>query len=226
MRFIWILALCLCGRAADWKDVQPILWFNNVNPGIALTASVVHQIDHAVGSVTRIQIGDQTGILPSMCTGLVTAGSCPQMQDCEWDRDHNNVFNDTIQFVTCRPLTCPITYIATNIFVGQPIVWFQTSTKTWLSSTLSFTFPFGDHVETFSGGETGWAGSCIMAATPAGGDSGSPVFTTNGDFIGSVVGLAAPTGGVINYLYPNGSQYRPANPTLPYTVGSVYDDGE
>lgn len=226
MRFILLIALCLCARA-DWKSDLRILWFNNANPGIALTSTSVHQIDHAVGSVTRIQVGDQTGILTNLCTGIVTGGTCGPMQNCEYDRDHKNLDGDTLLFVTCRPITTPTSYIATNLVPGQVLTYFSTVTKTWVATTITFTFPGSDHLVTFADTTTAWAGVFTASTTPTGGDSGSPVFTQDGDFCGSIVGTGGGgTGAVCNFLYPSGSTYRPVTPSVTIVGGGIYDDGD
>ena len=116
----------------------------------------------------------------------------------------------------CRPLTNGITYVATNVVVGTQITWFSTIRRQWLSGSVVDTITGG--LEIFSDGMTAWTGIIGFNGPQAlSGDSGSPVFTTTGDFVCSVDFISGTnTYGV--FAYPNNSRVRPApSPTLPST---------
>jgi len=221
-----LLLLCLCARA-DWKADQRFYWFNNTTPGVAITPSVVHDINHAVGSVTSVQIGDQTGVLASYCTGFTDPSSpCGSVQNCTWPHTYNNVVNDALNFLTCRPMTVGITYIATNYTASTGIVWFSAVSRVWITGTITSMTP--GFLYTLPDSSKAWYGTVTFNGQQAvSGDSGSPVFNLAGDFIGSVAALD--TGQTVAYyLYPAGATYRPigGGGSIGPGFGSVYDDDD
>jgi hypothetical protein len=212
MKF-WLLILFAlsCRAASPWQTNQLFyLWTNNC-AGIALTTNVIHGIDHAVGSLSDVQIGNYSGRLSGYCTASV---NCPApIPNCTWVYDHLNVTNDRLLFITCRPITNGIAYIQTNMTAGDSLVWFSTVSQDWITATLAFDIPEG--VVTFADGMTAYTGIGIMQGQQGvSGDSGSPVFTANGDFCGSVNAISGSDLTIFKYAYPGDSQYRPVSPGL------------
>lgn len=219
IRLILSLWIFTCAVLADWRTSQVFYWFNNTQPAVALTSSNIVSVDHATGSVTGVQVGDYTGILSGLCTGLVANGTCGgTILDCQWSRLAKNEFNDTYFFKTCRPIVSGITPIATNIAIGLAVTWFSINDHVWYNGNLTF-YGTGS-LHTFPDGETGWYGIYIFDGHQAsGGDSSSPIFTVNGDYMGCVTSIGG--GQTIGaHLFPSGSTYRsviiPAN-----TVGAT-----
>lgn len=220
MKIILWLLLSL-SAFADFRNSQILYWWPTGNPkgtpGVALTSTMVHGIDHAVGSLTGIQIGDTNGIDASYCTTFV---NCPtSIQNCTWAYDHQNIYNDTLLFVTCRPVTNGITYISTNLVNGDALIWYSSARTNWITATVDLVF--GDHLETFADTTTAWVGIVLTTAgtVPISGDSGSPVFRTNGDFVGSVAAIGGGGTTIIYFAYPEGSTYRPAEGPSSVNVG-------
>lgn len=212
----------------SWQDDQILYWANNTNPMVAITSTCIHGIDHATGTVTGVQIGDQTGILPGLCTGLITAGTCAESQNCIWGRDHKNVYNnvpgtDRLLFVACRPVTLGIAFVASGVAAGTPVTWFSTARSVWLTGVV--TVVVNGAPVTFADGITAAIGYLEFSGTQAiSGDSGSPVFTSDGDFVASVGGISG-ADTVAVWAYPSGSQTRTGAPTDVFT-GSPYDFDE
>ena len=205
---VLILWLWCISAFADWKDTQFLYFWNGITAGVALTSTTIFGINHAVGPFTSVQIGDQTGPLPSYCTGFV---NCPlSIQNCEWVYDHQNITNDRLLFVTCRPVTNGITYVATNVVVGTPVVWFSTITQGWITGGV-VTFIIDEAPVTFPDGSTATLGTFLFNGPQAvSGDSGSPVFlAASGDFLGSVTSLSIVGTTVGRWAYPSGSHTRP-----------------
>lgn len=213
-----LLLFCFCARA-DWKTTQVFYWFNNTQPSVAVTASNIISIDHATGTVGAVQIGDYTGILPGLCTSFISDGVCGgSIQNCQWGHQYNNVTNDIYAFYTCRPVASGISYVYTNVIAGLDITWFSIADSTWYNGTI--TFDFTPQLVTFTDGSTAVYAPFIFNGHQAvSGDSGSPIFTRTGDFIGCVSSAAG--GGQTNgkYLFPSGVHTRPVNPNVPGTAG-------
>lgn len=211
MRYL-LLLLCFCAKA-DFRDSLYLYWFAGSVPGVALTSSNVVSVYHVTGAFTSVQIGDQSGVLPGLCTGFVSDGICGgSVQNCEWGHQYNNVTNDSFFFYTCRPVTLGITPIQTNVTVGSQVVWLDNADATWKSATITFA-PTGT-VYNFPDGETGFYQVMIFTgSTPVSGSSGSPVFTPRGEYVGAVTATSFVTNGILHALYPSGSTYlRPASP--------------
>lgn len=208
MKYLLFL-LCLCARSAAPINLPYFYWFINNVPAVALTSSNIVSVDHATGSFSSVQIGDQHGILSGLCTGFVTDGVCGgSIQDCQWSHQYNNITNDSYFFYTCRPVTLGITYIQTNVTVGSHVVVLDNVDNTWKSATINFTT--GGTVYTFPDGETAYYEVMIFEGfTPVSGTSGSPVFTPIGDYVGNVTATSSVTNGILHALYPSGARYRP-----------------
>lgn len=212
MKLILTLLLFVQSVTASlWQTNQYFYWFSGATPAVALTPDWLINIDHATGSVTSVQIGDQTGVLPAYCTTFV---NCPtSIQNCEWVRDHKNLYNDTYGFIACRPLTNGITYIQTNMIGGvTQVSWFSAVSRTWISGTVQSVV--SEELRTFGDGSKAWFGVCIFQGQQAiSGDSGSPVFTADGDYIGAVKSISGVDLTLAYFLYPEAAQYRPASST-------------
>lgn len=193
---------------------------------VALTTDAIHGINHATGGISGLQIGDQTGILPAFCTGFV-ASTCGETQNCVWCRDHTRIYNDTLLFVTGRPIAIGIAYVAVTPVPGAAIFWFSTNSKTWIPGVV--VGAFGLHEETFADGSKAQVGILQFSGQQAiSGDSGSPVFTATGEFIASIAALGGGGTTIAYWAYPTGSQTRPAGAGGPTGAayafsGSVYD---
>lgn len=220
MRFLVLLFLCLSARAASWQSSIPFYWYNDTHPGVALSSSNISGIFHASGSVSAVQVGDQNGINAGLCTGFISDGVCGgSVQNCQWGLRYRNVTNDSFLFFTCRAINTQPSYVATNVAVGAPVTWFSLADRTWYNGVVTINDePTSGFLYTFPDGETGWFYTMTFTAGggPTGGNSGSPVFTVNGDYIGSA---AYVDGGnlVALALYPSGAQHRP--PSSPATAG-------
>lgn len=207
-----LIGLLLAARlyAADWKDTQLFYYFDGHIAGVAITTNVVHSVQHVASLFSSVQIGNSTGVLPSYCTTFTSPSSpCGSIQNCQWIADHVNVTFDAYQFITCRPVTNGITYVATNLYEGRPIVWWSDQRHTWLSGSMWFYNPIS--VETYADGSTAQYGTFAFytATPPIEGDSGSPAFTIEGDFIGSI-GQTMPGAGLGSFAIPSNARYRPA----------------
>ncbi len=213
MRIYLFFILCFYARA-DWRTNQVFYWFNNTQPAVAITSTNILNIQHATGSVTSVEIGDQTGILTNLCTGFISDGVCGgSIQNCTWGHQYNNVTNDAYLFVTCRPVTNGITYVVTNAVVGMGVSWFSTITRQWYNGQVTLTqapFPY-----TFPDGMVANYGTVTFnGPVSVSGDSGSPVFDQLGSLIGALAArdstsFPGTTNNVAYYLWPSGVQTRP-----------------
>lgn len=205
-----ILFLLLCWQTAfaDWKADVKWYWFTGPTPAVAVTSSNIVNVFHATGSVSSVSIGDITGPLPGLCTGFVTDGVCGgSVANCTWTHHHNNEYNDAYLFYTCRPMTEGITYVATNLVVGRKVTWWSRVDEVWYDGTITFAFEEGLH--SFPDGESAWYGLFVFDGHQAvSGDSGSPCYTTNGDYAGTVSGQSGSQTRV-KYLFPSGARHRP-----------------
>lgn len=217
MRLFILLVFLLSSKcfAYQWQTNQIFYLFANSYFGVALTTNRIHSVDHIAGGYTSVQIGDQTGVLTNYCTGLVS-DQCGFSQACEWNRLYKAETNDIIHFVTCRPMTLGITTIATNIVENVTRVsWFSNARRIWISGTIINYF--GEHTANLSDGSKAWNGLVIFDGPQAiSQDSGSPVFTENGDFVCSVTSITNDGRTVGGFAYPEGSQYSART----YDVGS------
>jgi len=216
------LLLILCGKlnAASyaWQTNQVFYWFNYAS-GIALSTNVVAAASHAASVYTSCQIGNSTGVLTNLCTGFNV--DCMEL-DCTWGRDHLNVLIDTMWHIPCRPVTNGITYIAnvTNLVVGTPVVWYSQVAHQWIEAQVYAKCCHGD--DTFADGMTGTYGLIdFIGQQPVGGDSSSPIFTLDGDYIGGVWSISSTNLFAASYMFPNNATLRPVTPTPPSPQGSI-----
>lgn len=196
---------------AGWKESQIFFWFNSTTPAVAVTSSNIVNIEHATGSVTGVQIGNPIGIDTNLCTGFVTDGVCGgSIADCQWGRNYKLETNDVYLFHTCRPVTSGIAYVNTNGIVSMPIVWYSAARLQWFTGFITHVEPIV--LETFGSGEQALYGQYWIDGTLAiAGDSGSPMFDTQGNFMGCV---AATAGGpalpnFVYFLFPLNVMARP-----------------
>jgi hypothetical protein len=211
MRYLFLL-LCLCARG-DWRTNQVFYWLTD-HPSVAITSTNILNIQHASGSITSAQIGDQTGVLSGLCTGFISDGVCGgSIQNCTWGHQYNNVTNDAYLFLTCRPVTNGITYVVTNATVGMGVSWFSIITRQWYTGQVTLTqspFPY-----TFPDGMVANYGTVTFdGPVSVAGDSGSPVFDQLGSLIGALAArdttsFPGTTNNVAYYLWPSGVKTRP-----------------
>jgi len=208
--------LAYCGASilavnasADWKSSQVIYFYSATHPAVMLTTNTVSGIQHASGSVSAIQIGDQNGINTNLCTAFISDGVCGgSIPNCEWGHITNNLVVDVYLFSTCRPLTNGLTQVVTNLAVGSPVVIYALLSKTWHNATLTSNNEAIGFVTTFDDGSTGffYTSTVTNPGLPTSGQSGSLVFTQNGVFIGHLSGLDGGDFALMS-LYPNGVTY-------------------
>lgn len=200
MKFLLILLLTLSAQTADWRTNQVFYWMANT-PNVAITTTAIHGMYHATGAITTGVIGDQTGPLASYCNGFNSHGTCAEQANCYFARDHVNYTYDPYIHVSCRLLTNGITPIAANIIVGTPVSWFSSVRREWYPGTVTVTYTNGP--TSFGDGMTVKNGVAWFNGTRAiPGDSGSPVFTSSGDFIGSVRAYIDPDLTVVEWFHP------------------------
>lgn len=213
-RFILWFMLALASRA-DWKDTQLFYLMAGHIPCVALTSNKLHGVTHVASLFSGVQIGHVDAVDPSYCTGFTPiTDPCGSIANCSWSQAHANVKNDSYLFVTCRPVTNGITYIATNLVWGvTPVVWWSQARSQWLYATLDFWNPFEivtyDDTSTALYGQFGFTGTA-----PISGDSNGPCFTLTGEYIGSV-GQTAPGHGYGSFSYPSDARTRPVTPPTP-----------
>ena len=108
----------------------------------------------------------------------------------------------------------------TNLVVGTPVVWYSQVSHQWVDAEIYAHCCQGTN--TFADGLTGTYGLFdFIGQQPVSGDSSSPIFTLDGDFIGSVWSIASTNLFAASYMFPNNATLRPVTPTPPSAQGSL-----
>lgn len=220
MRFLLSLLLTI-SASASWMDTQFFYLVNEETaPLVALTTTKLHGIWHASSPYTSVQIGNSSGFLTNYCNGFTDPESpCGSIQNCEWIYTSRNETNDAYLFLTCRPVTNGITYIATNYSAGTPVVWLSNARNEWINGNIQSVV--STHVATFEDNSRAWIGTVIIEGTQViAGDSESPVFLLNGDFVCAMADEGEGGVSIGLFAYPEGAQYRP---TFSASVSALFN---
>lgn len=220
MKAILLYLLLTLGCSAQWnRDFQKFYWFNgsptNGIAGVAISPVHIQNINHAVAGVGAVNIGNTNGPEASYCTAfLPPEHPCGSVQNCSWPITHADS-NDIEMLTTCRPMTIGIAYVITNVYTGQPIVWYSNISRQWISGNVIYDGPQSTN-NNFGVGTTREGLFIFDGPVAQAGDSGSPVFTLRGEFAGAMSGYSFPGGGITNmvakYALPPDSRTYPTAP--------------